>query len=114
MTKTNKRMINWKLRLLMVKFWLMRWTRKAAKAVTILALVAIAYTAIFRTEYDKGVCLNEQGDGKLYNGEPVYNYISYASTDAKPGDEVFTVCILNPTNTYCDDIIYRHDWILTR
>ena len=72
----------------------------------------LAYTAIFRTEVDKGVCLNAQGDGKLYNGEPYYNYISYARTDAQEGDEVITICILNPFNTYCDDIIYRTDFVL--
>lgn len=69
----------------------------------------IAYTAIFRTEIDKGICLNEQGDGKLYNGEPYYNYISYRQTDATPGQEVITICILNPTNRYIDDIIFRYD-----
>ena len=74
----------------------------------------IAYTAIFRTEYDTGVCLNEEQDGRLYNGEPYYNYISYRSTNAHTGDKVFTVLILNPLNTYCDDYIYRHDWIIER
>ena len=84
------------------------------KAIIAILLAFIAYTAIFRTEYDKGICLNAQGDGKLYNGEPYYNYISYARTNAQPNDEVITVCILNPTNTYCDDIIYRHDWVIGR
>jgi hypothetical protein len=112
MTKTRR--ANWKIRLLMAKFWLMRWTRKAAKAVTILALIAIAYTAIFRTEYDKGICLNNEQDGMIYNADPYYNYISYRSTDARPGDEVFTVLILNPTNLACDDYIYRHDAIIKK
>lgn len=84
------------------------------KAIIIALLAFIAYTAIFRTEYDKGVCLNEEQDGKLYNGDPYYNYISYRSTDAKTGDKVFTILVLNPFNTYCDDYIYRHDWIIER
>jgi len=84
------------------------------KAIITILLAFIAYTAAFRTELDKGVCLNNQGDGKLYNGEPYYNYISYASTDAKAGDKVLTVFILNPLNNYCDDYIYRHDWIIER
>lgn len=82
------------------------------KAIILTLLTFTAYTAIFRTEVHKGVCLNDQGDGKLYNGEPYYNYISYARTDAKKGDEVITVCILNPLNTYCDDIIVRYDHTL--
>ena len=84
------------------------------KTIIVILLAFIAYTAIFRTEYEKGICLNEEQDGKLDNGEPYYNYISYKSTDAKPGDKVFTVLILNPLNTYCDDYIYRHDWIYER
>ena len=82
------------------------------KAIITILLAAIAYTAIFRTEYDTGVCLNEEQDGMLYNGEPYYNYISYRSTEAVPGDKVFTVLVLNPFNNYCDDYIYRHDWIV--
>jgi hypothetical protein len=81
------------------------------KAIIAILLTLTAYTAIFRTEYDKGICLNEEQDGKLDNGEPYYNYISYRRTDARPGDKVFTILILNPLNTYCDDYIYRQDWI---
>ena len=66
------------------------------------------------TELDYGLCLNNQGDGKIYNADPIYNYISYASTDAKEGDKVLTVFFLNPTNLYCDDYIYRHDFIIAR
>jgi len=84
------------------------------KTIIVILLTFIAYTAIFRTEYDKGICLNEEQDGMLYNGEPYYNYISYRSTNAQAGDKVFTVLILNPLNTYCDDYIYRHDWIIER
>ena len=84
------------------------------KAIIILLLTFTAYTAIFRTEYDKGVCLNAEQDGMIYNADPYYNYISYRSTNAQTGDKVFTVLILNPLNTYCDDYIYRHDWIYER
>ena len=82
------------------------------RTIIVILLAFIAYTAIFRTEIMTGVCLNEQGDGRLNNGEPYYNYISYARTDAKPGDKVLTIDILNPFNTYFDDIIYRADFIL--
>lgn len=86
--------------------------KKILVVLGIFTLALVSYTATVRTEYERGVCLNEQGDGKLHNGEPYYNYISYASTNAHTGDEVFTVLVLNPFNTYCDDYIYRHDWIL--
>ena len=85
--------------------------KKILVALGIFTLALVSYTATFRTEYDKGICLNEEQDGWLDNGEPYYNYISYRSTDAKTGDTVYTILILNPFNTYCDDYIYRHDWI---
>lgn len=84
------------------------------KTIIVLLLAFTAYTAAFRTEIDRGICLNNEQDGKLYNGEPYYNYISYRCTDAEPGDKVITLFILNPLNTYCDDYIYRHDWIYER
>lgn len=83
-------------------------------ALGIFTLALVSYTAIFRTEYDTGVCLNEEQDGMVYNADPYYNYISYRSTNAQKGDKVFTVLVLNPFNTYCDDYIYRRDWIIER
>lgn len=64
-----------------------------------------------RTEVDFGRVLNEQGDGKLYNGEAYYNYICYPDkyhTD----DVIMTVCLLNPLNNYYDDIVVRTDFRL--
>lgn len=85
--------------------------KKILVALGIFTLALVSYTATFRTEYDLGVCLNDEQDGMVYNADPYYNYISYRSTDAQEGDEVFTVLVLNPFNTYCDDFIYRRDWI---
>lgn len=84
------------------------------KTIIYILFAIIAYTAVFRTEYNKGICLNEDQDGWLDNGESYYNYISYRCTNARPGDKVFTILVLNPLNTYCDDYIYRHDWIIGR
>lgn len=73
-------------------------------------IILIAWMA-HRTEIDFGRVLNEQGDGKLYNGEPYYNYICYPDkyhTD----DIVMTVCLLNPLNNYYDDIVVRTDFRL--
>lgn len=61
---------------------------------------------------DYGMCLDEYGNGMLYGYSDEYNYISYARTEAKPGDTVYTFCVYNPENNYCDDIIYRFDVIV--
>lgn len=75
----------------------------------ILALLAIvtAWTA-HRTEIDFGRVLNENGDGKLYNGESYYNYIAYPDRYHE-NDVIMTVCLLNPLNNYYDDILIRYD-----
>ncbi len=64
-----------------------------------------------RTEIDLGLCLNNDGDGKLYNGEPFYNYIHYPEK-VNAGDLVLTVDLLNPLNNYCDDIVFRTDFVV--
>ena len=87
---------------------------KTIRAIAILAILAMAYTIVFRMELDKGICLNEAQDGWIDNGDPYYNYISYRCTDAEPGDKVISLFILNPLNNYCDDYIYRADWIYER
>ena len=84
------------------------------KTIRRIYIIITAALILINTELDFGVCLNNQGDGKLYNGDPYYNYICYASTEAQAGDKVFTVFFKNPTNLACDDYIYRHDIILTR
>lgn len=83
------------------------------KIIIIAGIILAAITAWIghRTEIDFGRVLNEQGDGKLYNGEAYYNYIAYPDryhTD----DIVMTVCLLNPVNNYDDDIIVRTDFRL--
>ena len=77
-------------------------------------IIATAALILLNTELDFGVCLNNQGDGKIYNADAYYNYISYRSTEAQEGDKVLTLFFKNPTNLECDDYIYRHDWIITR
>lgn len=84
------------------------------KTLIILALIAISYTAIFRTEIDNGICINQEQDGAIYNCDPNYNYISYRRTTAEPGDKIISLFILNPMNTAPDDYIYRADWIYRR
>jgi len=81
------------------------------KKLILLAILTLSMTGwiAHRTEIDFGRVLNEDGDGKLYNGESYYNYIAYPDryhTD----DIIMTICILNPLNNECDDIIYRTDY----
>ncbi len=42
-----------------------------------------------------GRCLDEQGNGKEYNGEPYYNYIKYDENIIHENDIVVTGFILN-------------------
>ena len=42
-----------------------------------------------------GRCLDEQGNGKEYNGEPYYNYIHYDENIIHENDIVITGFILN-------------------
>lgn len=79
---------------------------------TIIIIGLLLYIAACKVEIMTGTCLNTQGDGRINTTDPYYNYISYASTDARPGDKVLTVDILNPLNNYPDDIIYRTDFIM--
>lgn len=81
------------------------------KKFMIIAVLLVGAWIGHRTELDLGICLNMNGDGKLYNGEPYYNYIKYPE-NVFPGDLVLTFDILNPLNNYCDDIIYRTDFVI--
>lgn len=61
---------------------------------------------------DHGICLDNDGNGKIYNDDSIYNYISYSGIEGvQPGNEIYTFCILNPDSNECDDIIGRIDII---
>ena len=79
---------------------------------TILLIAGLALSWLFyRTEISIGRCLNECGDGKLYNGEEFYNYICYPEW-VRTNDIVMTVDLLNPLNNYCDDTVFRYDVVV--
>lgn len=78
------------------------------KKIIITALMAAMIWTGYRTEIDFGRVLNNNGDGKLYNGESYYNYIAYPDC-YKQNDIIMTFELLNPLNTACDDVIIRHD-----
>jgi hypothetical protein len=75
-------------------------------------IVSVLIWLTIRSEICIGICMDNDGNGFLYNGEPYYNYISYSGTDAIYGDVVVTYDLLNPFNTYTDDIVYRADFIV--
>lgn len=82
------------------------------KKAMVLILVAIILWLGHRTEIDIGRCYDCYGNGKLYNGEPYFNYIKYDEDKVNENDIVLTVCFLNPLNNYFDDIICRFDKII--
>ena len=86
--------------------------KKTTKWILTLTVLVFGWLA-FRSDISKGICLTDDGNGKLYNGEPIYNYISYSHTDATAGDELITYELLNPLNNYCDDIVLRIDYNTT-
>lgn len=62
-----------------------------------------------------GVCINDEKDGTCIMdcgeiADPVYNYISYTETEAKPGDVVLTT-LYRVTGT-CDDYVARNDAVM--
>ena len=60
-------------------------------------------------EIDFGRCLNDAGDGKLYNGEPYYNYISYKDI-AQENDIIMTFCI----NNFYGECAWRGDIVILK
>ena len=62
-----------------------------------------------------GLCLDNQGNGRILNAEnPDYDYISYRETAGviMEGDVVLTLLVYNPDNGYCDDVVNRLDFII--
>lgn len=83
-----------------------------------IAIIIITFLLLgwlgYRSDIDVGRCIDYSGNGKIYNGEPYYNYIKYDEYKVSKNDIVLTVCILNPFNLYVDDIVFRFDAILLK
>lgn len=83
------------------------------KLIITILLSTLTFTSarfINRSEITLGRVINSNGDGKEYNGDSFYNYIHYHT--GNENDIVMTYFLLNPFNDYCDDIIYRKDFIV--
>ena len=62
-----------------------------------------------------GVVTDNNGNGKLMNGDPEYNYISYKGVENIDfGDVILTYFVYNPDNNVEDDILHRFDFIIDK
>lgn len=82
--------------------------KRIKTAIYVLAAFAV-FCIVLRSDIDKGVCLDDEGNGQIYT-DSEYNYINYKYTDAQKGDELITYELLNPLNNACDDIVLRIDY----
>lgn len=81
----------------------------------VMAGAPIHTTSRYDVTVDVGICENESRDGHViaaygYEYDPEYSYISYRSTDARPGDVILTICYLTKGSE--DDIVQRVDYLL--
>ena len=84
---------------------------KIVKYITYSLIIIISLFSLDIFEIDFGRCLNDAGDGKLYNGEPYYNYISYRYTSAKQDDIVMTFSVNDFKYKEC---LWRGDIVILR
>ena len=84
---------------------------KTIKCIIGIFIVVILLFGFKVFEIDFGRCLNDAGDGKLYNGEPFYNYISYRYTSAKQDDIVMTFSVNDFKYKEC---LWRGDIVILR
>jgi len=82
---------------------------KVVKYITYLLIIIISLFSLDIFEIDFGRCLNDAGDGKLYNGEPYYNYISYRDI-AQENDIIMTFCI----NDFYGECAWRGDIVILK
>ena len=72
------------------------------------ALLALTVWTGYRSEICIGRVLDNDGNGKEYNGESYYNYIAYPDKYGE-NDIILTYFLKNPLNNYEDDYIIRID-----
>ena len=79
---------------------MIRWT------VSGLVFSALALAFLF-LDVEFGRVINSNGDGKLYNGESYYNYISYKCVDNVSENDIIMTISINDINGDCT---YRFDY----
>ena len=72
------------------------------------AVLALTVWTGYRSEITVGRVLDNEGNGKEYNGEAYYNYIAYPDK-YNENDIILTYFLRNPLNNAEDDYIIRID-----
>ena len=72
------------------------------------AVLALTVWTGYRSEITVGRVIDQDGNGKEYNGEAYYNYIAYPDK-YNQDDIILTYFLKNPLNNECDDYIIRRD-----
>lgn len=73
---------------------------------TIVILFGVGFLQV-----DFGRCTNAEKDGKLYNGELFYNYISYKCVESVSENDIVMTISINDIDNEC---IERFDTVLLR
>ena len=74
----------------------------------IFSVLALAFLFV---QIEFGRVTSSDGDGKLYNGEPFYNYISYSCVDNADVNDIVLTISVNDTEGDC---MYRFDRVILR
>lgn len=78
---------------------------------TIILTIVILF-GVGLLQVDFGRCTNsETKDGKLYNGEPFYNYTSYRCVNSVSENDIVMTISINDVNNEC---VKRFDTVLLR
>ena len=82
---------------------------KSLKIGIIAEIILLVLILLSKFDINFGRCINDFGDGKLYNGEPFYNYICYGDI-AQQNDIVLTLSVSDNNG----DWLERWDWIVLK
>ncbi len=75
----------------------------------IITIIILFEVGLFQIEF--GRCTSAEKDGKLYNGEPFYNYISYGCIDNVSENDIVMTISINDVNNDCME---RFDFVVLR
>lgn len=78
-------------------------------AITMIILAVLLF-ALRIFEINFGRCLNDAGDGKLYNGEPFYNYISYKGI----GEQDDIIMTFSVNDLKYNECVWRGDIVILK
>lgn len=79
--------------------------------VTTIVLTIAILLGVGLLKLDFGRCINAEKDGKLYNNEPFYNYISYRCINNVSENDIVMTISVNDVNNEC---VERFDFVVLR